>query len=159
MKSTAFSEQVEQAHELLRLGKREEARQIVDRLLKANPGDMQARALRDRLDSEVFSEAVVREKRTRDGWLEYEDIHPALHYSFLLIGIAALLFGTWIGYRPVRYGLEQGFGVEALGRMGRAGSEAKMHAHYPVHLFLIYPLVLYGMAFLSFTIFRRSHHR
>jgi hypothetical protein len=146
-KSSKFDQRLEQAHELLRAGQREEARQIAEEILKLEPANMMARALRDRIDNEDFSQAIVRERQQRQSLFEIEDVSPLVLAALVLIGIACFTVGTYLGFRPFRLGLAQGFStpvpVDSRGVVpGRAT--------YPLHLFLLYPTVLYILGAFSF---------
>lgn len=142
-----FSQQLEQAHRLLQGGQREEARQIAEEILKLEPANMMARALRDRIDNEEFSQAIIRERRLRQSIFEVEDVSPMVLAALVIIGFVCFAVGTYLGYRPFRMGLAQGFTtpipVDSTGVVpGRAT--------YPLHLFLLYPAVLYILGAFSF---------
>jgi hypothetical protein len=155
-RNTASSERLERAHELLRLGRREEAQQAVEKILAEEPDNAQAQALRDRIENENMSAAVVRQRQEHQTLLDDEDTSPALIYGFLLIGIVAAVAATWLAVKPIRFGLEHGFTAPAV---GRTGAHLAITTHYPVHLFLVYPVVLYCVAGLSFLAFRRYTRR
>lgn len=146
--------EVEQAHELLKQGKREEAYALVCDVLKRQPANVEARALRDRIDAEDFRVAVVRERERRDIF-EDEDVSPLLPIGILIIGIVAALVASYLAFRAIRLGLQIGFSAEI--EMG--GRWLGAPSRFPVHNLLITPVLLYFVSGVCVYAYRRYRPR
>jgi hypothetical protein len=155
-KNSPPSPLLDQAHNLLRAGKRAEARDVVVKLIELEPANKQAIALRDRIDSEEFRTAVVRQRQTANSlfqFIEDEDAGPFLLLVLLLVGVACLIAGTWLAYKPLRYGFAHGFTTEVV---AQNRWEFLGKGRYPVHYFLMHPVVLYLLAVICFYAYYRN---
>jgi hypothetical protein len=142
--------EIEQAHSLLKEGQREEAYAVVQDVLRRQPGNVSARALRDRIDTEDFRVAIVKERKGKD-LFEDEDTSPMLTWGILVVGIFAAIVATYLAYKPVRLGLEVGFTTEIPLGGKMLGKQSK----YPVHILLLTPTLLYILSGICFYAFRR----
>lgn len=142
--------EVEQAHDLLQQGRRDEAYAVVREVLKRQPNNIEARALRDRIDTEDFRVAVVRERERKDSF-EEEDVSPALPIGILLIGIVAMCVASYLAIKPIRMGMQLGFGAE----IDMGGRMLGKTSKYPVHFLLIPPVMLYILSAICYYAFWR----
>ena len=141
---------VEYAHALLREGQREEAYAVVQDVLRRQPGNISARALRDRIDTEDFRHAIIEENKRKD-LFEEEDNSPMLTWGILIVGIFAAIVATSLAINPIRLGFRVGFTTEI--EMG--GSMLGKRSKYPVHILLLTPTLLYLLSGICFYAFRR----
>jgi hypothetical protein len=142
--------EVEQAHSLLEQGQREEAYAVCQSVLKKQPDNIPAQALRDRIDTEDFRQAVVRERERKDSF-EEEDTSPLVPFGLLVIGLVAALVASYLAFKAMRLGFRVGFDtqIEMGGKfLGKADK-------YPVHILLLTPTLLYMLSFVCFYAFRR----
>lgn len=153
LKTRTPSVQLAEAHELIQQGKREDAYRIVNEILRERPNHVEARALRDRLDSEDLSRAVVYDRMQSDSF-EEEDESPVVAYGILAIGIAFALVATYLAIRPIQLGFTKGFTseIEMGGRIFGKG-------RYPVHFLLFIPSLMYIGGAICFWSFRRHMRR
>lgn len=145
--------EIEQAHDLLNHGNREEAYAVVSDILQRQPGNTMAQALRDRIDNEDFSRAVVRQRERQDSF-EEEDVSPLLPIGLLVVAVIAALVATYLAIKPMRLGFQIGFTAE----IPLGGAMLGKQSNYPVHILLVTPVLLYVLSALCFFGYRRYRH-
>lgn len=142
--------EIEQAHALLGEGHRDEAYAVVSDILQRQPDNTMARALRDRIDNEEFSRAVVRQRERQDSF-EEEDVSPLLPVGLLIVAVVAFLVATYLAIKPVRLGFQVGFTSE----IELGGKLLGTKSQYPVHILLVTPVLLYILSAMCVYGFRR----
>lgn len=137
------------AYTLYQQGNRDEAHKVINEILRVSPNHLQARALRDRMDTEELQQFHA---KTREAQV-LEDVSPIALWGIMGLGIVMAGVGTYLAYK-------------ALGTISTAGGLTKDvvterggifpgRAQAPAHVLLIYPVVFYLIAGACFYTFRR----
>jgi len=151
------SASIDRAHTLYNDGQADEARKIVEALLQREPGNREARALRDKMDTEEMSAALKREQKEKSDLFDDEDTSPIILIGLSVIGVGSIIAALSMCYRPITLGLKMGFGAQITSKdaFGIWGG-----VHIPVHLLFIYPVIFFflgGMAL--YAVFRYSRQK
>jgi hypothetical protein len=147
--------EIEHAHTLLKEGQRVEAYAVVQDVLKTQPDNISAKALRDRIDTEDFREAVVRQYERQDSF-EEEDVSPLLPLGIFVIGIVSILVASYLGFKGLRLCFQIGFTTQIEMGGWLLGKPDK----YPAHIHLLTPTILFllsGYCFHACQRYRRIH--
>lgn len=140
---------VDTAYRLYEVGDKEQARNLLKEILAKEPNNLQAQGLRDRIDNEDFSMAIVRE---RDDDVEDGDESPAVSVGLLIVATAAALGAIILTIKYTLLGLRVGFATEVTGQ-----NSVLFHgkSKYPVQMFFMFPAALYIISAIGFFGYRR----
>ncbi len=146
---TSTTAPIDTAHRLYAVGDKEQARILVEQILAKEPNHLQAQGLRDRIDNEDFSVALIRE---RDSEIEDGDESPAVSVGLLVVAIASALGATILAIKYTLIGMKVGFATEVIGQ-----NSLLFHgkSKYPVQIFFMYPAALYIISAIAFYAYRR----
>jgi hypothetical protein len=141
-------QRVEDAHTLLAEGKRDEALAIVEEVLRKNPADFSAQAVRDRIHTEENRERLAKETEADREEGDESVLVPILMAG---LGIACAIGGTVLAIKFVMLGNRVGYSTEVAGHTLLNKGNSK----YPVHNFFLYPIAMYIIAAICYFGHRR----
>jgi hypothetical protein len=123
------------AHLAYMRGQKQEARDMLDALLSAQPGHTAAIKLRDKIEREMVQDEVYESQRQEVALAD--DLRPEDVRAYALIGVGALGYGNWRSVDFIQFGMQIGFSTQVRMRSGNNPQTG----HYPVHVGLIFPLI------------------
>jgi hypothetical protein len=141
-------QKIEEAHALLAEGKRDESLAIVEEVLRKNPADFSAQAIRDRIYTEDNRERLATETEADR---EQGDESPIVPILMAGLGIACAIGGTVLTIKFALLANKVGLSTEVKGHTVLNPSVGK----YPVHLFFLYPIAMYIIAAICYVGHRR----
>lgn len=138
---------VDAAYELYRQGEVEQARKLINEILAKTPNHLQASALRDRIDNDEFQQwnAQTRELQA------VEQVNPAAPWGWLIVAVGAAVIATVVAIPTLNEMLKSA--QSALVQDPDAPAVAKAAVAPQVRL--IFPVVLYIIAAVSYLSYRR----
>ncbi len=141
-------QRVEDAHALLAEGKRDEALSVAEEVLRKNPADFNAQAVRDRIHTEENRERLASETEADR---EEGDESPVVPILMAGLGIACAIGGTVLAIKFMMLGNRVGYSTEVSGHTLLNKGPGK----YPVQLFFMYPVAMYVIAAICYFGYRR----
>lgn len=136
------------AYMLYEQGQMDDARKIINAILEKNPNHLQARALRDRMDTQELQTFTQKTRNLQ----EAGDVSPLMLTGLFVAGIVFALIGTLLAIKPVQTAVNAGSLTKEVVTEG-AIVAGRMQA--PAHFGLIFPVVLYLLAGACFFAYRR----
>jgi hypothetical protein len=137
---------IDAAYELYGQGDRDGAMKVINEILEKVPNHLQARALRDRIDTEELQQFNQKTRNLQ----EAGDENVATVYIALAMSIAFAILGTVLAIPALNKAFSAGgFTREVVTESAVGKSTA------PAHVLLIYPVVCYLLAAASFYGYRR----
>lgn len=137
------------AYALYQQGKRDEAYKLINEILKVSPNHLQARALRDRMDTEELQQFHAQTRELQ----ELGDVSPVAVWMILGLGVVMAAVGTYLGYKALGTAFNAGGLSQQVVTEG--GGVLPGRSQAPAHVLLIYPVVFYLISGACFYTYRK----
>ncbi len=145
---TEHETDIQNAHKLLEAGRRSEAFALVEEILRKDPANFSAQAVRDRIYTEENSERLATETEADREEGDESILVPIL---MAVIGVASGIAGVILSIKYIMLGSKVGFGTAVT-----AHTELNPNVgHYPVQMMFMFPIAMFVIMMLCFAGCRR----
>jgi len=141
---------IQRAHLLYLRGDKQQARELLEDILRAEPQNRDAMNLLNEIEMEMVEDVLEEERRA--GSME-EPLDSGQILGRGLTGTALIILAILTAFPIIKMGMENGFNTEILSNLGRGGGRGR----YPIHFLLVFPTVSFlAGIFILLTTYQRA---